>query len=78
MPSGSLPAGKWTQIIYGWGWYAVKYSVSTGAPDGQYRTYPLYSSGRLPAHVTHQVRGFGDIWVYSPTDTWWSATAEFP
>lgn len=78
MPSGSLPAGKWTKVIWGWGWYAVQYGISTGAPGGRYRTYPFYSNGTLPNHVTHQVRGYGDIWLFSPVDTQWQANPEGP
>ena len=73
MPSGSLPANKWTKVISGWGWYSVRFSIRTGAPGGKYRTYPVYGSGNLPAEVTHQVVGYGDIWVYSPTATTWYA-----
>jgi hypothetical protein len=32
MPSGQLPANKWTKVISGWGWYAVHYGISTGLP----------------------------------------------
>ena len=74
MPSGELLAKKWTRVLWGVGWYAVDYAVRTGAPGAQYRTYPLYSSGGLPHQVTHQVRGYGDVWLYSPAPTWWSAT----
>jgi hypothetical protein len=73
VPSGSLPAGKWTKVIWGWGWYSVQYAVRTGAPGGQYRVYPVYSSGPLPAQITHQVRVYGDIWLFSPIDTQWGA-----
>lgn len=73
MPSGSLPADTWTRVIWGVGWYAVDYAIGTGAPGGRYRTYPIYSSGDLPRQVTHQVRGYGDIWLYCPTATSWSA-----
>jgi hypothetical protein len=67
MPSGSLPANKRTRILSGWGWYAVDYSISTGAPGGEYRTYPIYSSGTLPnPRITLQVRGYGDLWVFHP------------
>ena len=73
MPSGQLPANKWTKVIWGWGWYSVRYSIRTGAAGGAYRTYPIYSSGALPSQITHNVRPYGDIWLFSPTATWWSA-----
>jgi hypothetical protein len=78
MPSGQLPANKWTKVISGWGWYAVDYGISTAAPGGRYRTYPVYSSGSLPRQVTHQVRVYGDIWLFSPVATSWQANPVGP
>ena len=78
MPSGQLRANTWTKVIWGWGWYAVEYAISTGAPAGQYRTYPVYSTGHLPKQVTHQVRVYGDIWLFSPVDTYWQANPVGP
>lgn len=75
MPSGFLPANRWTQVITGWGWYSVAYSLSSSAPGGKYRIYPFYSSGDLPnPYVDFTVRGYGDIWLYSPVEATWTAT----
>jgi hypothetical protein len=78
MPTGELQAGKWTRVVSSWGWYKVRYGIHTGAPNGKYRCYPIYSSGDLPAEVTLNVYPYGDIWVYSPTETFWEANAIFP
>jgi hypothetical protein len=73
MPGGTLQAGKWTKVISGWGWYSVRYAIQVNVSGGQYRTYPVYSSGVLPAWVTHNVRPYGDIWLYAPTAAMWTA-----
>lgn len=78
MPSGQLPANKWTKVMWGWGWYEVTYTISSSAPGGQFRTYPIYSSGTLPRQVTHQVRGYGDVWLYSPVLASWQANPTGP
>ena len=57
MPSGSIPADTWTRVMWGWGWWGKHYTVQVGAGGGRYRTYPVYSSGNLPAAVTHRVIG---------------------
>jgi hypothetical protein len=78
MSSGRLPAGKWTRVAQGWGYYSVDYGISTGAQGGRYRCYtaPLpfpYSSGSLPnPRVTHRVIGYGSVWLFSPTETSYS------
>jgi hypothetical protein len=74
MPSGTLPAKKWVKVVEGWGFYSVRYGASTSDKVGEYRTYtsPIpwpVSSGKLPDEITHQVRGYGSIWLYSPVDT---------
>jgi hypothetical protein len=72
---GVLPAGNWTKVADGWGYYSVDYGISTGAGGGQYRCYtaPLpfpYSSGSLPnPRVTHRVIGYGSVWLSSPVAT---------
>jgi hypothetical protein len=78
MPSGELPAGKWTKVISGWGWYELAYSIRATGPEVLFRTYPVYSSGRLPSRVTHAVRVYGDIWLYSPSPTHWDANPLSP
>lgn len=74
MPSGSLPADRWTRVVYGWGKYSVRYAAFTGATGGKYRCYVAFvpwpiSSGQLPGEITHTVVGYGDVWLYSPTAT---------
>lgn len=81
--SYSLPAGRWTKVLWGWGWYSINYTVRVSAPGCEYRTYaPPFpwpsSSGTLsPASATrieHAVRGYGDVWIYSPTNATASLT----
>jgi hypothetical protein len=81
--AGSLPAGKWTKVTSGWGYFAVDYSARTGAPGGQYRCYTApapfpISSGALPQRITHRVIGYGDVWLYSPTATSYTLVPVFP
>lgn len=71
--SGPLRAGEWTKVLWGWGYYSVRYTTSTSAPGGEYRCYsPPWpwptSSGGLPAYITHRVNGYGDCWLRSPVD----------
>jgi hypothetical protein len=80
---GSLSAGQWTKVAWGWGYYAVDYSASIGLPGGSYRCYsaPLpfpISSGSLPQRITHRVVGYGDVWLYSPRATYFSLVPVFP
>jgi hypothetical protein len=74
MPSGPLQAGKWKKVLWGWGKYSIRYGARIGAEGGQYRCYtaPIpwpVSSGSLPDEITHNVLGYGDVWLYSPVDT---------
>lgn len=78
MPSGTLNANTWTKVLWAWGWDRVDYVIVSGAPGTQYRTYPVFRSGTLPASpqgdtVTLEYRFYGDVWLRSTTDTWWSA-----
>lgn len=52
---------------------ALQIASDASAPGAQFRTYPIYSSGQLPRQVTHQVRGYGDVWLYSPVAASWQA-----
>jgi hypothetical protein len=78
MPNGNLTANTWTKVLWGWGYWAKHYTVQVGVVGGQYRTYPIYSSGSLPATLTHRVIVYGDVWLYSPQDTWWTANQNWP
>jgi hypothetical protein len=78
MPNGNLKANTWTKVLYGWGWLAQDYNIQIGTTGGQYRTYPLLGRGSLPANVTFRIAGYGDVWLYSPGDTWWSANQNWP
>jgi hypothetical protein len=74
MPSGSLPADKWTKVLWGWGKYSVRYSAYTDAPGAKFRCFSApvpwpIASGPLPSEVTHTVVGYGDVWLYCPEDT---------
>ena len=79
----SLPAGRWTKVLWGWGWYSINYSVTVSAPGCEYRTYapPLpwpSSSGKLSAtgstRIEHAVRGYGDVWFFSPVNATYTLT----
>ena len=83
MPSGSLPANKWTRVVFGGGYYTVRYGASTAAGTGEYRTYSApspwpISSGRLPSEITHRVIIYGDVWLFSPVDTTYFLNPIFP
>ena len=78
MPNGNLRGNTWTRVLSGWGYVAQNYTVQIGAPGGQYRTYPVYSTGSLPANITFRVIFYGDVWLYSPQNTWWTANQNWP
>ncbi|MBV9173148.1 MAG: hypothetical protein JOZ81_24040 [Chloroflexi bacterium] len=76
---GMLSAGDWTKVLWGWGSYSVTYSVSlTASVAGAFRCYTApvpwpVSTGTIPAHgsteLTHEVIGYGDVWLYCPVNT---------
>lgn len=70
--TGTLQAGKWKKVLWGWGWYDVAYAASTSAPGGKADCYsapnPWPKSYRLPATMWHSVSGYGDCWLYSPVN----------
>ena len=81
--TGQLPADRWTKVLWGWGKYSVSYSAWVTTAGGRYRCYtaPLpwpASSGNLPAVITHNVVGYGDCWLYSPTPATYVLTPVFP
>lgn len=83
MASGSLRAGEWTKVLWGWGYYAIDYGASISAGGGQYRCYSApspwpISSGNLPSRLTHRVIGYGDVWLYSPVDASYTLNPVFP
>ncbi|MDX6698625.1 MAG: hypothetical protein QOE65_2022 [Solirubrobacteraceae bacterium] len=68
---GSLPANRWTKVLWGWGFYTVRYHASISAQGGQFKCYSAPSpfpiaSGPLPNRITHTVVGYGDVWLLSP------------
>jgi hypothetical protein len=69
--TGPLRARQWTKVLWGWGYYAVRYGISLDVAGGQYRCYaspspfPI-SSDFLPNEVTHRMIGYGDVWLWSP------------
>jgi hypothetical protein len=68
---GTLTAGRWTKVLWGWGSFTVYYRAETNPPGGEYRCYcapvpwPI-SSGALPARIAHTVVVYGDVWLMSP------------
>lgn len=81
--NGSLRAGQWTKVLWGWGYYAVRYGISLDVSGGEYRCYTVpspfpISSGHLPNEVTHRVIGYGDVWLYAPTDAMYFIVPIFP
>jgi hypothetical protein len=76
---GSLRANQWTKVLWGWGWYSLAYNISISAPGGEYRCYTTpfpwpIGSGTLPGRVIHSVYGYGDVWLFSPTDATYQLT----
>lgn len=68
------PAKKWTRVTTGWGKFSVTYGIRVAEGKGKYRCYVAgipfpVSSGDLPAEVTLNVVGYGEIKVFSTMNT---------
>ena len=78
--NGTLNAGKWKKVLWGWGYYSVRYGISINGPGGKFKCYVVFpvSSGPLPNEVTHRVIGYGDVWIWSPRDATYLISPIFP
>lgn len=74
--TGTLQAGKWKKVLWGWGWYSIGYAAYISAPGGKVDCYappwPWPTSYRTPATIWHNVNGYGDCWLYSPVNATYS------
>jgi hypothetical protein len=78
--TGVISGGEWKKVLWGWGFYKVRYGISLNIPGGKYKCYVVIpiSSGTLPNEVTHIVAGYGDVWIWSPSNATYRCTPIFP
>ncbi|MFD3546544.1 hypothetical protein ACFWUW_13185 [Streptomyces sp. NPDC058655] len=74
--TGTLQAGKWKKVLWGWGWYDIAYAASISSAGGKVDCYttpnPWPRTYRTPATVWFSVKGYGDCWLYSPVNATYS------
>jgi hypothetical protein len=65
--SGSLQAGVWTKVVWGWGFFAEDYQAGGSAFPVSARNYPLYREYTLQDRgcFTFQVFGYAEVWFMS-------------